>query len=220
MFRPLTSFQFPRLATFLNHSASASAVTGAAVTAARLNLFFFSLSLSPPFRMMTRAFGRKRLNVTAKAPLLFWGVSSEITTRSVSRQRSHEETWRLWWFFLLLSLSLLSFSHPDHSVTTGGAQPCHDVKTPRDQTFITSTQSTSPMATSVSFPGKRRGHSGVRVMQLDWHLSRWFAYKCSLFVSQSIQTVAPGRDAFKKKECNPTMPMKWQEAGKSDAGAI
>ncbi|KAM3620930.1 uncharacterized protein V6R79_003811 [Siganus canaliculatus] len=53
----------------------------------------------------------------------------------------------------------------DDSVTTGGAQPCHDVETLSDQTFITSTQSTLSNGTFVSFPGKRRGHSGVQVQQ-------------------------------------------------------
>lgn len=66
-----------------------------------------------------------------------------------------------------MTSGFLYFSHSDDSVTTGGAQPCHDVETLPDQTFITSTQSTLSNGTFVYFPGKRRGHSGVQVMQGD-----------------------------------------------------
>lgn len=76
----------------------------------------------------------------------------------------HNERKRLLdvWIFVFCHLS-----HLDDSVTTGGAQPCHDVETLPDQTFITSTQSTLSNGTFVYFPGKRRGHSGVQVMQGD-----------------------------------------------------
>lgn len=60
----------------------------------------------------------------------------------------------------------------DDSVTTGGAQPCHDVETLPDKTFIYSTQSILRNGTFVCFfcfvfPGKRRGHSGVQVTHGD-----------------------------------------------------
>lgn len=54
-------------------------------------------------------------------------------------------------------------SHSDDSVTTGGAQPCHDIETFHDQTFIIPTQSTLTSGTFVTFAGKRRGYSSVQV---------------------------------------------------------
>lgn len=57
--------------------------------------------------------------------------------------------------------------YPDDSVTTGGAQPFHDVETLLNQTFITSAQSVLSNGTFVYFAGKRRLHSGVQVMQGD-----------------------------------------------------
>lgn len=67
----------------------------------------------------------------------------------------------------------ISLSLTFRDSVTGGAQPCHDVETLPDQTFITSTQSTLSNGTFVYFLGKRRGHSGVQVMQGDWQLSRY-----------------------------------------------
>lgn len=76
--------------------------------------------------------------------------------------------------------------------------------------------------TSVSFPGKRRGHSGVQVVQQDWQLSRWFVCKWSdPFCFSKYPNCCFSQGHIKKNYI--TILMKWEkinQARKSDAGAI
>lgn len=97
-------------------------------------------------RMMTRAFGHnpccdnQSTNVVLRGEIYlrlshFLSSSSSPVVSSVFLEQ-REKPCDIW-------ISVFCYlSHSDDSVTTGGAQPSHDVETLPDQTFITSTQST------------------------------------------------------------------------------
>lgn len=148
---------------------------------------------------MTRAFGRN-LNVTTKAPLLFWEVSSEIKKNKKHFHfhcnlviTKHDGCNDIFIIFTITDIVILTSPPLSHHWRSTAMPWCWNTTRP-DIYYLHSVNLTN--GTSVSFPGKRSGHSGVRVMQQDWHLSRWYVG----FFFKSIQTVAPARDTFKK--CN------------------
>lgn len=107
-------------------------------------------------RMMTRAFGHNPRCVNQSSNVVLRGEFTSAPPPSVCLlQFVIKEQQRDVW--------ILTFPHlspSDDSVTTGGAQPSHDVETFHDQTLMTSTQSTLSNGTFVNFLGQRRGAPG------------------------------------------------------------
>lgn len=110
-------------------------------------------------RMMTRAFGHNpccdnqssnvflRGEIKSTLPHFLIPVPS-LHVCCILYSREHKCDVSLFFFFLCY------LSYSDDSVTTGGAQPRHDVETLHNQTFITSIQSTLRHGTFVTFRGE------------------------------------------------------------------
>ena len=133
--------------------------------------------------MMTRAFGHnpccdnQSSNVVLRGEIYlrlshFLSFSS-LPVVSALFLEQREKPYDVW-------ISIFCYlSHSDDSVTTGGAQPSHDVETLPDQTFITSTQSTLSNGTfCFLFPEEEEGalrctgHVGrLTVGQVSSHIS-------------------------------------------------